>query len=305
MRVSKTRWEALLLVALVTPFLLLGARDVWKGIRGLADYGRTGTWEPVSVALTDVHLLEPAEGDGDFVAAYTYRIGGREYAGRYVGVSGGGSSDVRRAWAHYDTLTEHFDQSEPLQALVNPASPAESVLFWEKEPWMLGAVFRGLGFLLGGFGLAGVGVCVLVGGQRLDADRPWLIRRDWVRGTVSSFNAAGVAILLSVGLFTNALMVALLTISDGAPPALFWALWGLVVLVPAFLFLRALRLTGRRLTHGAPVLHLSEVPVVPGRSVEAVMVTRRPVEAGKWHLELRCIVPNGPHLNGAVRQAAA
>ncbi len=302
MRLPSKLLGALFLFAFATPFLLVGAGNARRGWRGLQEYERMGAWQPVPVRLTDLSLRDYDE-DQDIIAAYTYRVGDREYTGSRVDVLGGGSGDFDRFCSQYGTLKRHFDQGLPFQALVNPAQPAESVLFREKDSWMLGFVFHGLTFVFGGLGVTALGVYVLVGGRRLDPERPWHTRRDWRRGVVAPTNTVETVFMWFVAGFFGLLMAGFVAISGGKMPVVLWGVWGLFVLLGVWVLYRALLLTARRLAHGAAVLQLAEVPVVPGYSAEARVRTRRPVEADRWELELRCVVATEPDINGIVEQA--
>jgi hypothetical protein len=281
------------------PFAAAGCAILIIAGRAWALYLRSGSWERLPATIESVEWVKRSGSDGPTYsvrATYTYERAGRTHTASRVGALGGSSDDYGFHRRRYDLLREHTEGRRPFPALVNPRDPDDALLFREATPWMYALVPVGLLF-------AGVGVSIGVAGvlahrrrlarRRLaqaTGDRPWLYRDDWRRCRVRASNAGELLTTWLLGLGLSLFMSGFLILMTGEDTPLFARIIvGGFTALAVGVVLSALSLTVRQLLHGTPVLYLAQVPILPGRSVRAVLQTARPTGAREWEVRIRCL----------------
>ncbi len=284
------------------PFLLTGLGVAAWGVHSWMLYARSGSWQKVPATVQSVEFVEHTDSDGDTTysvkATYQYTVNGEAYTGHRVGVMGGSSSSYGMHHRRYAELKAAHDSGKPVTALVDPKDPAEALLYREKETWLLVMIPFGLVFAGAGVLMMGLGISALRRGRKLadiaatDANRLWDARSDWAAGRVRASTVKDMAVYWGFGIGISVFMsVFVIAMAKEDAPLFAKIIIGLFCLVAAFLVLKAVTLTVRVLAQGTPELFLSEVPIVPGRTVLAAVRTHRPLEADRWQVRLRCFVP--------------
>ncbi|MFW6189759.1 MAG: DUF3592 domain-containing protein [Planctomycetota bacterium] len=292
-----------LFVLLGVPFLAGGVGVLMLAVHKWRLYGEVRSWAEVPATVRSVEFRTDRDSDGEKVyrveATYGYEFEGGRYTADRVDIMGGSSSNRSLHRRRYERLKKHRESGKPVTALIDPNDPSRAVLYGEADAWMYALIPFGLVFAGAGVGVTALAVTALRRNTALrqstaqDARRYWNIREDWRRGLVEASNlkqllyAWGLGIGLAVFM---SIFVVLMAMEGG--PWFAWAAVGLFLLIAAVSLLRALVLTGRYLVHSSPVLHLGEVPIVPGRTVAAVIRSARPLEADRWTAELQCFIPS-------------
>jgi hypothetical protein len=283
------------------PFLLVGLGVAGWGVRSWVLYAQSASWQRLPATVLNVEFVEHAGSDGDTYsvdATYKYDYGGTTYTGHRVGIMGGSSSSYGMHRRRYEELEAARQSGKPVTALANPHNPADALLYREAETWLFIMVPFGLVFAAAGVLVIGLGVSTklrqrkLVGIAAHDANRLWDARKDWAEGCVRASTVKDMLIYwgwgLGLSLFMSVFIIAVM--KEGAP--LFAkAIVGLFCLTAALMLLKAVTLTLREIVQGTPVLYLSEVPVVPGRTVLGAVRTHSPLRSERWQVRLRCFVP--------------
>ncbi|MFO8006633.1 MAG: DUF3592 domain-containing protein [Candidatus Brocadiia bacterium] len=289
------------LVLFGVPFVLIGlGLLVWVG-RSWRRYLSARAWQPVPAAVRDVEFQRHPGDDTDtysVAATYEYSFEGRQFTGQRVDIMGGSSSNYRLHRARYERLLEHKENGQPVEVWVNPDRPSEAVIYREATAWMYAMVPFGLVFFAAGVGVSALGLHLWRKQRQLthiavhDANRVWHCREDWAAGCVRAGTTSEMLVAwgLGIGLAAFVSIFVIMMGSEGAP-VFAWACIGVFLLIALVMLLRALLLTARHLLHGPPILHLQEVPIVPGRTVNAAMRTHKPLRSDRWTVRLKCFLP--------------
>jgi len=237
-------------------------------------------------------------------ATYRYEFGEQQYTGHRVDIIGGSSSDHKLHLRRYKELAWHRDENIPFRAYVNPEHPEEAVLYCEPDIWMyamlpFGALFAGVGMAI-----ITLGVVLVRRKRRLSriaasrGEREWDLRKEWKEGRIRApaLRDLILAWLAGVGSTLFVSFFIILMIGDD-PPLVARLAIGAFAIMAIFFLLRAVLLTVRQFVIGTPVLCLQEVPIVPGREVEATVRTARPLRAERWRFRLECHVPQTDDIN--------
>ena len=230
------------------------------------------------------------------MARYRFFLAGRTFENDQVGL-GDGSDNIgdfhkrahRELKAHLTPATAESPEApaaaaaRPLfRCYVNPASPAQAVLFrelrWEMQAFM--AVFA-LVFPSAGFGFVLGGLFAIARRRRhlrlaaAHADRPWLWRPEWQEASVS-WSAAQWHWGLYGFTFWAALVIAPLVVATAVSGAFArgGAPW-LVLVYPTLWCIPAafsLRLLRRQLATSRARLDLERLPVSPGSTLTGAVV---------------------------------
>ena len=193
---SKSVWGSAILFLFGVPFAAVG---VWLGARlgtTITAYRAAQEWEEVPAKIIQAEFRDEDSGEGTAYwvkAEYEYRYRGQRYAGRRVSVHGG-SDNIGSFWRDvYRQLEECRRTGRPFRCYVNPAQPAQALLYrdlrWEMVVFhaLLTFIFAG-----GGFGLLIAAPFAFVGMRREETraaahpGEPWLWRADWARGEIRS-----------------------------------------------------------------------------------------------------------------------
>ncbi len=284
------------------PFLLAGLGVTGWGVHAWMLYAASGSWQRVPATVQDVEFVEHSDSDGDTYsvkATYAYTVGDKTYTGHRVDVMGGSSSSYGMHHRRYEELKAAHDSGKPVTALVDPHDPAQALLYREKDTWLLVMIPFGLVFAGAGVLVIGIGVVSHRRGHKLadiaatDGNRVWEARADWAAGRVRASTLKDMAVYWGFGIGLSLFMsVFVIAVVKESAPLFAKIIVGLFCLVAALMVVKALALTVRVLAQGTPELFLSEVPVVPGRTVLAAVRTHRPLEADRWQVRLQCFVPS-------------
>lgn len=179
------------------PFLGIG---VWMLISiggNLIDASRMQSWQLVSAQLSSAGYRSRSGDNSDTYEAfahYTYSVGGQQYAGTRVGISGGADNIGDYHQKLGNRLSAAKNRGEQIQIYVNPDDPNEAIIDRTLRWGLLGfkSIFL---FLFGGFGF-GLMVFLLRTPKPKDtsdpqyADRPWLMNDAWQMATIRSSSKA-------------------------------------------------------------------------------------------------------------------
>jgi hypothetical protein len=283
-----------------TPFFLIGVGMGVKLARDAARSTRTAKWPTVAATITaaQVRKVTSHSSDGDstsyeLTTAYHYTVAGKRYQGERAGLTDHAPFGVvlrKRAAA----LSAAEAAGTPLPCHVNPANPAEAVIYpalmWDTALFFLifVVVFGGVG--LGGFiGVAfyhkrGKAVAVL---QAAHPDEPWLQNPHWASGTIPANSKAGALAMWIFAIIWNAISLPVGFIvpqefADGNKLALIGLLFPLV---GVGLLMAAIVATLRWRKYGKMQLVLNPLPGVIGGTVRGAIQVPTVVQVEK-HVEL-------------------
>jgi len=139
------RGHLILLLVILSLGLAMMAGLTWAFDESLAPR----SWDRVECRIQSSEILTTDEGY-EFVVAYAYRYGGREYQSSTVTRWYGREADYDRSRAYLDAYRE----GSLVACLVNPDAPEEAALGWTVEWSLLALMVLPLVFLVGGgFGL--------------------------------------------------------------------------------------------------------------------------------------------------------
>jgi hypothetical protein len=266
----------------------------WLSVQGWVE-------TPARIVSTEFKAHHDDDGKTYSVTAeYTYVFAGQEYKGSRVGLYttpdniGSYHQDV------YRELDEHRKSGKPFRCYVNPARPAEAILYrnfrWEMAGFQMifVLVFGGVGFGLLIFSIRGRrkdrAEAVLAAAH---PDQPWLWKTDWVAGRIGS-STAGIALgAVSFAMFWNAVTAPLWftlpheILVKGNRFALLGLLFPIVGLLLAA---GAVFAIFRWRKFGRSVFQMASVPGVVGGQLAGVITTSAKIrpEDG-FHLELQCV----------------
>ncbi len=183
------------------PFAGFGAFMTGMAVRELWQWRAMQSWVETPATLIEADLKETHDGDGgstdQVTARYRYEFRGKAYQGDRVSLHGGSDNIGSYQRDRARELERIEAGAKRLPCYVDPANPAQAVLFRDLRPGLLamklvfGLVFGGVGFGL----LVGA-----VAGWRIERrqarraekapDDPWLWRDDWATGRIRSNTAA-------------------------------------------------------------------------------------------------------------------
>ncbi len=269
-------------------------------------YWRTRNWVVWPVTLTQLEWRDGGKNDPqsyEFRAEYTYKVGGRTHTGDRINglLRNTGWRELSRS--QYELLLARKQTGRQATAFVDPRHPAHSILFREPPPFSVWELAFGAGMLFFGLPMAWLAVVYLRARSRQrrmlrqHGERWWLMRRDWERMQVRPC-AVGTDVFAAT---------MLLAIGGALSPAIvgvFQVPLGLMLLAAplATAVLAVLALGGsialRRIAFGIPVVHLREVPMLPGRTVEGTLLVRRRLDARSLHMRLVCRVAHPKGFKG-------
>ena len=220
-------------------------------------------------------------------ASYRYEFAGTSHLGHRVGLRKGGDNMGDWQDRAYREFLPYTYSGRPYHAYVNPANPAQAVLFRDFR-WSLAGMFILSALLFGG---AGSGMIALgfIGRRRLQREgelqarypeEPWQHREDWAAGQVRS-SAQPTLILSTVfATFWNLIPLPLLFMLPGEvlEKGNRLALIGLIFPAAGLgLIVWAVRNIIRVRKFGSPTLQLETLPGVIGGSLAGVVRTGRPL----------------------------
>lgn len=257
-------------------------------------------WPVVPATILAVEL-ERGGGDSDTLRAtarYAYEYEGRAFEGTRVGLHGG--SDNIGSWQRttFKALKQAYTDRRQVTCRVNPAHPAEAILYPALRVEML--LFYSVFVLV--FGASGLGmlVAVVVVGRRArraeaavlqHPGEHWRVREDWAQGVIRSGNRVQAWVLTGFATFWNIMVFGFLAVShkelfSRGGPALFFLLFPVVGVGLAAWALREW-LVARK--YGAAVFRLASVPgVLGGKLAGAVQLPGDVRAPGGLTVMLQC-----------------
>jgi len=290
----------------------LAGKDAWSA-------ARMSRWEEVPAQILEAELVTSRGSDSTTYkvkARYSYRYNGRDYKGSRVSLHGGSDNIGSFHQRTYRELKRHKDSGLPFRCFVDPGNPYESVLF-RKLRWgllLLKTVF-GLVFSGVGLGLMALGIVARKKTKDEDAqkaahpDKPWLWRKDWAEGMVTSSNRGTMIFACAFAAFWNLIAwpVTILVLRDVLAgeeerKALF------VLLFPAAgagLATWAVRSIVRWRKFGQSRFQMPEVPgVLGGRLAGVVHAPVHITPEDGFHLTLSCVnkVTSGSGKNRSTKE---
>jgi hypothetical protein len=298
------------LVLFSLPFAAVGVgMGAWL-MSGVATYWKMQGWEetPARIVRAELESHPGSKGGTTYeaTAEYTYQFGGRWYTGKRIGIGGGSDNVGSYQQDVHRQLSEHRRSRRPFPCYVNPENPAEAVLFRDLRWEMVGfqtifaAVFGTVGFAL--FTFAVLSVFKERGNRALAADHPdepWLWKKDWAEGTISSSGSTSTIVLLVCALAWN---LASTPVWFVFPHDAFDKGHRLALLLLAFpaigaiLVLSAVVSVLRWRKYGQSVLEMASVPGVIGGQLAGVIrvpAKVRPEEGFRLSLDCVCISTAG------------
>ena len=275
----------LFLALFALPFLGFGLFMTGLIARTLMRASEMSHWPQESALLEEVQLAE-SHGDSTTYAVearYRYTVNGEAHVGTRVGLHTG--KDNIGSWQQdtYRELSRARDARQPVPCFVNPANPADAILFPEIRFNMM--IFYGLFAVV--FGGAGIGM--LIAAQRVrqakkneseaPPDAPWMSQPEWASGVIKSGNKAQAVFLVVFALFWNLISWSALIFNGahifrqvgGAFFILFFPVIGLAVGAWAIREVRVFR------RYGKAVFQMASVPGVLGGRLAGLV--RLPGEA--------------------------
>ncbi len=285
------------------PFAAVGVgMGVWLAST-LVTYLSARSWveTPATIIRTDLKVHHGRKSTTyEVTAEYRYDFGGRKYTGNRVGLASGPDNIGSFHQNAYRELSDCQKSGTPFPCFVNPADPAQALLYrdlrWEMVAFQMIFVlaFGGVGFglLFGGL--------TAMGRQRAEAalakahpQSPWMWKADWAAGRIVSSAKKTMLAALTIALFWNLVTAPLWLVLPGEilDKGNGWALLGLVF--PAIGLLLAgwaIFCVLRWRKFGQSVLQMAFVPGVIGGQFAGVIQTSAKVrpEDG-FHLRLRCV----------------
>jgi hypothetical protein len=296
------KWGSVVLLVFALPFAGIG---VWTGSRLAATvtaYHAAQQWEetPARIILVEFKHEDTGEGITSWVKClYEYDYQGRQYQGKRVSLHRG-SDNIGSFWDDvFRELKECRRNGRPFRCYVNPANPAQAVLYRDLR-WEM-VVFQALFtfvFAGAGFGLLIAAPVVFFQGHRDETlvaahpHEPWLRRADWAKGEIK-FSASSRALLAVAGTLAFLLFavpVELLLLRElinkqnwgGLTWVVFLTLGETIVAWPIILVRRWHK-------YGPSVFQMASVPGVIGGELRGVIRTSVKIRpAGGFRVTLTC-----------------
>lgn len=286
------------------PFIGAGLFVFNLGVRTWREAERAKAWQPVDVVLHEATLeanpgKESASHTYQLKARYSYEVNGQTFESDRVSFHTGADSFGTWHQDHYAILKQAHDTDDAFKAYVNPADPAEAVLFPKPRmellyfEWGVGGVF-----LLVGLGMFLSGVRGLFGGgsvrnlKRQYPAEPWRWREDWAAGMIRSHSrkqAIGTLIFAIMWLSISTIAAAGALLGGNKPPLIAILLVTLFEGIGLALIIWAVRDLRVAKRYGGAVLHLTSTPGVIGGTLAGVITLPDYAEPNDaYRIELAC-----------------
>ncbi len=199
-------WVCLLGIAI----LAVGIALIVPDLAQLKPYFESASWDRVDAAIESVSLESHRVRNGvsyEVQCAYSYTYQGKTYTEHRVGLE-----SEKATWALHQlrqqVLQEHLDKKQTVRAWVNPALPAESLLFRELTDDLYWPPLKCLILSVIGAVVFFVGLRKITAMKRLERrllqypDRPWRVDGSWDDFTIRAHTAKTVIAcwVVSIGL---------------------------------------------------------------------------------------------------------
>jgi len=290
------RDSGLIFLILGVVFLLVGIPLLIVGGIGLYEQHRSGAWKPVSAFVEKVDWLEEDSDEGttyQVTGAYRYEWNGKTYRSERITFGSTSSSDKSSWQSLYDSFKASRDGGTPITVYVDPDSPANAIANRDITLGMILFSFIGSIFFTLGTMFAAAGVWSFLQKRApADSQRPWIGDGPWQEFQVRSGDWIDVllswVVAICVTLFES--FFAALMMKDPSTPLPVKGFLGFFIIVALLLIYNAIYVTLRRLKYGDSILLLSQMPLVPGSSFDAVVVTKRALKPEDGcKASLRCV----------------
>lgn len=281
------------------PFASVGVFMAWAVISSVAEHTAMQRWVETPAVITRAELDVKHDDGATYrvIADYQYEFGGQKFQGSRVGISSGSDNigDFHQRVHH--ELKAHQTTGQPFRCYVNPDRPEQSILYRELR-WEMIAFYDLFVLLFGGFGMAALVGCILVGGaERKRAaraveypDEPWLWRDDWAANEIEPSNKLAFTALVAATLFWNFITLPLWWL---LPPQLARGNYGALIaaILPGIgliLIWSAYRMWQPYRKYGRCVFRMTTPGAVIGSELSGVIETSRPVECEEFQVVLLC-----------------
>jgi hypothetical protein len=284
------------------PFLAAGLFISGLYFSGFAKWWSARGWEEVPCRIESAELKVSSGDDSDTyqaLATYRYEYEGRGYRGGRVSFHSGGDNIGGFQHNAHAELARAAADGTPFRCYVNPANPAEAVLYrtlrWQMQAFL--AIFA-LSFPPAGAGLVCGGLLAMRAMRREAALRerhpgePWKWKTAWAQSTIPE-NAARWSGAPHLYTLWSGLVIVPLIAGAAAAGAfqesgaawlllIFAALWA----IPASFSIKRLR---HRLAVGSARFEPKETPARPGGKLDgAILLEKPPPLRGSAEVSLTC-----------------
>jgi hypothetical protein len=302
LRPTAKNFGCLMLFAL--PFAAGGIGiGVWQVCEFIA-YFKMQSWVETPAKIVQTKLESSSGGEGgtsyQATAEYVYDYGGRRYTGHRVSPHNGSDNIGSFQQNAYQRLKEHQNSGRPFPCYVDPARPAEAVLFRNLRGEMICfktmfvVIFGGVGLGLLTFSILGYRKARAdAAAAALHPDQPWLGKADWASGVIPSAAGRSALILAAIAAFWNLASAPTWyvfckeAIGEGKRPSWFVLIFagiGAVLVVAASVSLL------RRRKYGQSVFQMAANPgVIGGRLAGVVRVSAKVQPEDGFLLTLECV----------------
>jgi hypothetical protein len=268
------------------PFLVAGLVMLGVGLNWWIVYFQSASWERVPATLLSIEWRTHHSSKGgttySVACVYRYLYQAREYTSSRVGVDSGSDSNHALHRHRYDLLVHHKEKEQSFTALVNPANPKQSVLFRDITSGMYVLPPFGTVFALVGGGMIVGGISNTRRNRRKRAlleqnpGRPWRAEEKWNDFSVSASARSELIILWAIGGFLGGFVsiITVTLVNDAYAPVFARIVIGFFGFIAAGLLGWAVYLTLRFLKYGNPRLAFAEIPLVPGNTMNALLMIK-------------------------------
>ena len=183
--------QSILVVLFALPFAGVGVFMAGWVVRDVWTYNTIQSWEATPATLLEAELK--GEGSQRATARYRYEVDGNSYEGDRVALHAGADNIGKFQRERGEELERLFKQGKPITAYVNPANPADAILYRDLRPGMLAfkAIFA-LVFGAVGFGIIGAAIMAALGwggkanqkGSQEPSLEPWQANEAWRTGRI-------------------------------------------------------------------------------------------------------------------------
>jgi hypothetical protein len=191
------------------PFFCVGAGFLLLSIvPTLHDASRMASWPEAQGALLRAQLISKRSKQSmtyRVEAEYRYNVDGRDYRGSRVAIGSAADNVGDFQQALGKRLEQAYRAGQPVSVWYDPDNPADAVLNRDLRWGLLGfkalfvALFGGIGLALMYFGLRGK----KADAAQASGAQPWLQRREWQNGLISSRAKSGLYFIWGFAVFWN------------------------------------------------------------------------------------------------------
>ncbi|WP_172991788.1 DUF3592 domain-containing protein [Lacipirellula parvula] len=279
--------QSILVILFALPFAGVGVFMAGWVVRDVWTYNAIQSWQATPAMLLETELK--GTGSQRATARYRYEVDGNSYECDRVALHAGADNIGKFQRERGEELERLFKQGKPITAYVNPADPAEAILFRDLRPGMLAfkAIFA-LVFGAVGFGIIGAAIMAALGrdgkaeakASQEPSLEPWLAKEAWRTGRIRTSAGPIWGALLMAG-FWNLISTPVFyqAATDGEVE---WYILSLISLFPLVGFVLAVSACYLWLQHwkwGVSEFEMAAVPGVLGGPLAGVIHVPRSIES--------------------------